>query len=29
MAQRAQALGKPAATRTVADAIEHIVKAQA
>ena len=29
MAQRAQALGRPNATRTVADAIEHIVKAQA
>ena len=28
MAQRAQSLGKPGATRTVADAIEHIVAAQ-
>ncbi len=29
MAQKAQALGRPTATRTVADAIEHIAKAGA
>jgi UDP-N-acetylglucosamine--N-acetylmuramyl-(pentapeptide) pyrophosphoryl-undecaprenol N-acetylglucosamine transferase len=29
MAQRAQAIGRPDATRTVADAIEHIAKAAA
>jgi UDP-N-acetylglucosamine--N-acetylmuramyl-(pentapeptide) pyrophosphoryl-undecaprenol N-acetylglucosamine transferase len=29
MAQRAQSIGRPNATRTVADAIEHVVKATA